>query len=107
MMNIVADRVPETQYLRAVLFSLRIGTSDFVYLEQIGQEMLENLSQDREKIQRSRERLRETDANLGKSSRILTGMLRRIIQNRILIVILAIIIFFTILMAIYFSVKRH
>nr|XP_042711175.1 vesicle transport through interaction with t-SNAREs homolog 1A-like [Chrysemys picta bellii] len=76
-------------------------------IEQIGQEMLENLSQDREKIQRSRERLRETDANLGKSSRILTGMLRRIIQNRILIVILAIIIFFTILMAIYFSVKRH
>ncbi|KAF4791232.1 hypothetical protein TURU_133241 [Turdus rufiventris] len=45
--------------------------------QQIGQEMLENLSHDREKIQRARERLREADANLGKSSRILTGMLRR------------------------------
>ncbi|EOB05118.1 Vesicle transport through interaction with t-SNAREs-like protein 1A [Anas platyrhynchos] len=43
--------------------------------------MLENLSHDREKIQRARERLRETDANLGKSSRILTGMLRRFFQN--------------------------
>ncbi|KAB0405727.1 hypothetical protein E2I00_001568, partial [Balaenoptera physalus] len=47
-------------------------------VEQIGQEMLENLSHDREKIQRARERLRETDANLGKSSRVLTGMLRRV-----------------------------
>ncbi|OXB62000.1 hypothetical protein ASZ78_006707 [Callipepla squamata] len=51
--------------------------SPFAMPEQIGQEMLENLSHDREKIQRARERLRETDANLGKSSRILTGMLRR------------------------------
>ncbi|KAF5894802.1 calmin isoform X1, partial [Clarias magur] len=44
---------------------------------QIGQEILSNLHTDREKIQRSRDRLRETDANLGKSSRILSGMLRR------------------------------
>ncbi|KAK7804919.1 hypothetical protein U0070_024457 [Myodes glareolus] len=43
--------------------------------------MLENLSHDREKIQRARERLRETDANLGKSSRILTGMLRRALSR--------------------------
>ncbi|MEQ2302274.1 hypothetical protein AMECASPLE_005071, partial [Ameca splendens] len=43
---------------------------------QVGQEILANLHTDREKIQRARERLRETDANLGKSSRILTGMLR-------------------------------
>ncbi|KAL4841495.1 hypothetical protein H8958_007457 [Nasalis larvatus] len=115
-------------------------------VEQIGQEMLENLSHDREKIQRARERLRETDANLGKSSRILTGMLRRaccldhaavlspqmlcghrcnlflssaecgiirflaenrIIQNRILLVILGIVVVITILMAITFSVRRH
>ncbi|KAJ7396213.1 hypothetical protein BTVI_147223 [Pitangus sulphuratus] len=51
--------------------------------EQIGQEMLENLSHDREKIQRARERLRETDANLGKSSRILTGMLRSFTKKAI------------------------
>ncbi|TNN82387.1 Vesicle transport through interaction with t-SNAREs 1A [Liparis tanakae] len=46
------------------------------FSEQVGQEILSNLNSDREKIQRARERLRETDANLGKSSRILTGMLR-------------------------------
>ncbi|TSK14765.1 Transcription factor 7-like 2 [Bagarius yarrelli] len=44
--------------------------------KQLGQEILSNLHGDREKIQRSRDRLRETDANLGKSSRILSGMLR-------------------------------
>ncbi|XP_038946001.1 vesicle transport through interaction with t-SNAREs homolog 1A isoform X3 [Rattus norvegicus] len=75
--------------------------------KQIGQEMLENLSHDRERIQRARERLRETDANLGKSSRILTGMLRRIIQNRILLVILGIIVVITILTAITFFVRGH
>ncbi|KAG7257969.1 hypothetical protein CRUP_007972 [Coryphaenoides rupestris] len=52
------------------------GRAGSVVREQIGQEMLSNLNTDREKIQRARERLRETDANLGKSSRILTGMLR-------------------------------
>ncbi|KAK3528859.1 hypothetical protein QTP70_011741 [Hemibagrus guttatus] len=49
--------------------------------EQIGQEILSNLHSDREKIQRSRDRLRETDANLGKSSRILSGMLRSSYRN--------------------------
>ncbi|XP_041116715.1 vesicle transport through interaction with t-SNAREs homolog 1A-like isoform X3 [Polyodon spathula] len=56
---------------------LEAGYQIAVETEQVGQEILENLHHDREKIQRSRDRLRETDANLGKSSRILTGMLRR------------------------------
>ncbi|XP_040217556.1 vesicle transport through interaction with t-SNAREs homolog 1A isoform X5 [Rana temporaria] len=56
---------------------LEAGYQIAVETEQIGQNILENLNQDREKIQRARERLRETDTNLGKSSRILTGMLRR------------------------------
>ncbi|KAI4872798.1 hypothetical protein NFI96_016119 [Prochilodus magdalenae] len=90
--------------------------------QQIGQEILSNLHSDREKIQRSRDRLRETDANLGKSSRILTGMLRRvcvsgvsvvcgvsgkIIQNRILVFILGAIILLTIVLAIYFNLRGH
>ncbi|KAF3704350.1 Vesicle transport through interaction with t-SNAREs -like protein 1A [Channa argus] len=105
--------------------------------EQVGQEILANLHGDREKIQRARERLRETDANLGKSSRILTGMLRRgaiflsktdkpedliglppkrthkgsfdsrIIQNRVLVFILGAIILLTIILAIYFNLRGH
>uniref|UniRef100_A0A663MR69 Vesicle transport through interaction with t-SNAREs homolog 1A n=1 Tax=Athene cunicularia TaxID=194338 RepID=A0A663MR69_ATHCN len=100
-----AHLLDNTERLERSSRRLEAGYQIAVETEQIGQEMLENLSHDREKIQRARERLRETDANLGKSSRILTGMLRRIIQNRILIVLLAVIIIFTTVMAIFFSVR--
>ncbi|XP_066478320.1 vesicle transport through interaction with t-SNAREs homolog 1A isoform X2 [Tiliqua scincoides] len=102
-----AHLLDNTERLERSSRRLEAGYQIAVETEQIGQEMLENLSHDREKIQRARERLRETDSNLGKSSRILTGMLRRIIQNRILIVILGIIVIFAVLMVIYFSVKGH
>ncbi|XP_061491992.1 vesicle transport through interaction with t-SNAREs homolog 1A isoform X2 [Rhineura floridana] len=102
-----AHLLDNTERLERSSRRLEAGYQIAVETEQIGQDILENLSHDREKIQRARERLRETDANLGKSSRILTGMLRRIIQNRILIVILGIIVIFAVVMIIYFSVKRH
>nr|XP_038946025.1 vesicle transport through interaction with t-SNAREs homolog 1A isoform X10 [Rattus norvegicus] len=72
-----AHLLDNTERLERSSRRLEAGYQIAVETEQIGQEMLENLSHDRERIQRARERLRETDANLGKSSRILTGMLRR------------------------------
>uniref|UniRef100_A0A8I5U9H3 Vesicle transport through interaction with t-SNAREs 1A n=1 Tax=Pongo abelii TaxID=9601 RepID=A0A8I5U9H3_PONAB len=72
-----AHLLDNTERLERSSRRLEAGYQIAVETEQIGQEMLENLSHDREKMQRARERLRETDANLGKSSRILTGMLRR------------------------------
>nr|XP_028586111.1 vesicle transport through interaction with t-SNAREs homolog 1A isoform X2 [Podarcis muralis] len=102
-----AHLLDNTERLERSSRRLEAGYQIAVETEQIGQDILENLSSDREKIQRARERLRETDANLGKSSRILTGMLRRIIQNRILLVILGIIVIFAVLMIIYFSVRGH
>nr|XP_054099291.1 vesicle transport through interaction with t-SNAREs homolog 1A isoform X2 [Callithrix jacchus] len=76
-----AHLLDNTERLERSSRRLEAGYQIAVETEQIGQEMLENLSHDREKIQRARERLRETDANLGKSSRILTGMLRRLECN--------------------------
>ncbi|CAI5775036.1 vesicle transport through interaction with t-SNAREs homolog 1A isoform X4 [Podarcis muralis] len=72
-----AHLLDNTERLERSSRRLEAGYQIAVETEQIGQDILENLSNDREKIQRARERLRETDANLGKSSRILTGMLRR------------------------------
>ncbi|XP_044294796.1 vesicle transport through interaction with t-SNAREs homolog 1A isoform X7 [Varanus komodoensis] len=72
-----AHLLDNTERLERSSRRLEAGYQIAVETEQIGQDILENLSHDREKIQRARERLRETDANLGKSSRILTGMLRR------------------------------
>ncbi|XP_063818645.1 vesicle transport through interaction with t-SNAREs homolog 1A isoform X4 [Pseudophryne corroboree] len=102
-----AHLLDNTERLERSSRRLESGYQIAVETEQIGHGILENLSQDREKIQRARERLRETDTNLGKSSRILTGMLRRIIQNRVLVVVLGIIIVFTIVLAIYFSFRGH
>ncbi|XP_077114139.1 vesicle transport through interaction with t-SNAREs homolog 1A isoform X2 [Ranitomeya variabilis] len=102
-----AHLLDNTEKLERSSRRLEAGYQIAVETEQVGQNILENLSQDREKIQRARDRLRETDTNLGKSSRILTGMLRRIIQNRVLLVVLGIIIVFTIILAVYFSFRGH
>ncbi|XP_019120322.1 vesicle transport through interaction with t-SNAREs homolog 1A isoform X1 [Larimichthys crocea] len=102
-----AHLLDNTEKLERSSRRLEAGYQIAVETEQVGQEILSNLHGDREKIQRARERLRETDANLGKSSRILTGMLRRIIQNRILVFVLGAIIVLTIILAIYFNVRGH
>ncbi|XP_011486511.1 vesicle transport through interaction with t-SNAREs homolog 1A isoform X4 [Oryzias latipes] len=72
-----AHLLDNTERLERSSRRLEAGYQIAVETEQVGQEILSNLHGDREKIQKARERLRETDANLGKSSRILTGMLRR------------------------------
>ncbi|XP_060624395.1 vesicle transport through interaction with t-SNAREs homolog 1A isoform X1 [Anolis sagrei] len=102
-----AHLLDNTERLERSSRRLEAGYQIAVETEQIGQDILENLSHDREKIQRARERLRETDANLGKSSRILTGMIRRVIQNRILVVILGIIVFLAVVMIVYFTLRPH
>ncbi|XP_067343426.1 vesicle transport through interaction with t-SNAREs homolog 1A isoform X1 [Channa argus] len=102
-----AHLLDNTEKLERSSRRLEAGYQIAVETEQVGQEILANLHGDREKIQRARERLRETDANLGKSSRILTGMLRRIIQNRVLVFILGAIILLTIILAIYFNLRGH
>uniref|UniRef100_A0A8D3BEZ0 Vesicle transport through interaction with t-SNAREs 1A n=1 Tax=Scophthalmus maximus TaxID=52904 RepID=A0A8D3BEZ0_SCOMX len=76
-----AHLLDNTEKLERSSRRLEAGYQIAVETEQVGQEVLANLHTDREKIQRARERLRETDANLGKSSRILTGMLRSSICN--------------------------
>ncbi|XP_059388523.1 vesicle transport through interaction with t-SNAREs homolog 1A isoform X4 [Carassius carassius] len=102
-----AHLLDNTERLERSSRRLEAGYQIAVETEQVGQEILTNLHIDREKIQRSRDRLRETDANLGKSSRILTGMLRRIIQNRVLVFILGAILLLTIVLAIYFNLRGH
>ncbi|KAM9773696.1 vesicle transport through interaction with t-SNAREs homolog 1A isoform X1 [Syngnathus typhle] len=102
-----AHLLDNTEKLERSSRRLEAGYQIAVETEQVGQEILSNLHTDREKIQRARERLRETDANLGKSSRILTGMLRRIIQNRVLLFVLGAFIVLTIILAIYFNLRGH
>ncbi|XP_046864744.1 vesicle transport through interaction with t-SNAREs homolog 1A-like [Xenia sp. Carnegie-2017] len=72
--------------------------------EEMGTVIMDNLQRDREVMMRTRERLRNTDQNLGKSSRILTGMMRRIVQNKIIMAVICLIIIGAISFVIYMAV---
>ncbi|XP_065063073.1 vesicle transport through interaction with t-SNAREs homolog 1A-like [Rhopilema esculentum] len=74
--------------------------------EDIGNDILQNLERDRETITRTRDRLRTTDSNIGKSSRILSGMMRRIIQNRIILALVCLTILAVIGLVIYSVAKK-
>lgn len=75
--------------------------------ERIGAQVIEDLSSQRETIQRSRQRLGEMNSNLGKSSRLLSGMMRRIIQNRLLLLGVGLVLLIIIIVAIYFMVRKN
>ena len=69
------------------------------FIPNSGVDILTNLARDRETINRSRARVRDTEMNLSSSSRILSGMLRRAMQNRIILFgLIGALIFFIFLM---------
>ncbi|CAH3174676.1 unnamed protein product [Porites evermanni] len=84
---------------------LEEGYKMCVETEQIGVDIMNNLHRDREVMERARDRTRGTDKNLTKSSRILTGMMRRIIQNRIIMAIICLAILGVIGLVIYYATK--
>jgi vesicle transport through interaction with t-SNAREs protein 1 len=55
--------------------------------EEIGLEIMDNLQRDRETIDRMRGRLRDTDSDLSRGSRILRRISRRIIQHKIFFIV--------------------
>uniref|UniRef100_A0AC35U6U9 V-SNARE domain-containing protein n=1 Tax=Rhabditophanes sp. KR3021 TaxID=114890 RepID=A0AC35U6U9_9BILA len=56
--------------------------------EEIGATVLQDLATQRETINRARERLRETDANLLTSNRMVSQMIRRLVQNRLFLIVI-------------------
>lgn len=100
-----------------------------VETEQIGTQVLADLSQQRETIQRSRGRvsewrrigecelvsneflffvhsqLRETDADLSRSSRILNSMIMRAMREKFILVVVVVAIFLVLIFSIYFSIS--
>ncbi|KAL8574911.1 hypothetical protein ACOMHN_063605 [Nucella lapillus] len=76
-----------------------------VETEEIGGQIMEDLNHQRQTLQRARGRLHDMDTTLGKSSRVLSGMMKRIIQNRILLLGVGLIMVVTIILAIYFMAR--
>jgi len=73
--------------------------------EQIGADILSNLQKDRETINRTRARVRDTEFNLSESSRILSGMIRRALQNRVILYSIIGGLAFFILITIYIKLR--
>ncbi|XP_011052018.1 PREDICTED: vesicle transport through interaction with t-SNAREs homolog 1A isoform X1 [Acromyrmex echinatior] len=73
--------------------------------EEIGSQVLKELHEQRETIQRSRGRLRETDAELGRGSRLLSGMIFRSLQQRIILAGVALMLIIVACIVIYYSFK--
>jgi len=71
--------------------------------ESIGATILNDLALQREVLQRSRNRLRDTDDDLGTSSRILSGMIVRIQQSKIIMSLIGAIIISVIIFGVYKS----
>jgi len=86
---------------------LEVGYKVAIETEQIGNQIMTDLNEQRETIQRTRARLRDTDDELGISGRVLNRMVLRIMQNRLVIVGVVLLILFAIIVGVYFTVRKH
>jgi len=74
--------------------------------ESIGAEVLNNLSRQREVISGARTRLREADEEVSESSRVLSRMLRRTLQNRFFLLAVVAVLVIIVAISIYVFVTR-
>ena len=85
---------------------LESGYKMILETEETGQNILSDLFGQREQMQRARDRLRESNNNLGKSSRIVGAMTRHLMQNRIILFGIAAVLFLFIVFIVYLLVKK-
>ena len=69
--------------------------------EQIGGSVLEDLSSQRETLQRARGRLKDDEAGLGSSNTILNGMIFKARQNKLVLLALIVIIVLLLVWGLY------
>ncbi|XP_023946421.1 vesicle transport through interaction with t-SNAREs homolog 1A [Bicyclus anynana] len=74
-----------TEQLERTGKTLTEGYRVILETEQIGAAVLQDLSEQRETIQRSRGRLRETDEQLNRSARLMNSMLLRALRERVVL----------------------
>ncbi|KAG7160793.1 vesicle transport through interaction with t-SNAREs homolog 1A-like [Homarus americanus] len=95
-----------TESLERTSTRITQGSKIAVETEHIGAQILNDLYSQRQTISHARERLRETDADLDQSSRVLNTMLRRVLQNRFILYTVLGIVAIVIIFAIYYSVSN-
>ena len=86
--------------------NLERGYKIVLETEETGNNILSDLFGQREQITRSRDRMREANNNLGKSSRIVGDMARRLIQNKLILIGLCFMLFLFVCFIVYYVVKK-
>ncbi|XP_076679170.1 vesicle transport through interaction with t-SNAREs 1a [Andrena cerasifolii] len=85
--------------------TLQNGYRMVLETEEIGSHVLKELHEQRETIQKGRGRLRETDAELGRGSRLLSGMIFRSVQQKIILAGVALTLVIVACFLVYYSFK--
>ncbi|XP_076645284.1 vesicle transport through interaction with t-SNAREs 1a isoform X2 [Halictus rubicundus] len=85
--------------------TLQNGYRMVLETEEIGSQVLKELHSQRETIQRGRGRLRDTDAELGRGSRLLSGMIFRNLQQRFILAAVALMLIIVGCVVVYYSFK--
>ncbi|XP_003743209.1 vesicle transport through interaction with t-SNAREs homolog 1A-like [Galendromus occidentalis] len=102
-----AQLLDTTERLERSTRQLRAGRQLAVETEQVGAEILGELGNQREVITRARERMRETSHEVGRSSQLLTSMLRKAFQNRIAGQLAIGTVVFVLVLVVILSIKNH
>lgn len=77
-----------TEVLERTSQSLARSTQVALETEEIGTGVIQDLGQQREVLVRTRDRLTETDVELGRSRRILRSMYREAIKNKLILIVI-------------------
>ncbi|XP_063243496.1 vesicle transport through interaction with t-SNAREs homolog 1A [Bacillus rossius redtenbacheri] len=85
---------------------LNTGYRIILETEDIGSQVLQDLHSQRETIQSARSRLRETDSELGRSSRLLGGMILRSLQHRAVLVVVGLVLACLVALGVYLSLSK-
>ena len=74
--------------------------------EETGKNILTDLFGQREQMTRARDRLREVNSNLGKSSRVVGAMTRKALQNKLILIGMTGFLILTVIFVIYLVIKK-
>ncbi|CAH1109711.1 unnamed protein product [Psylliodes chrysocephalus] len=86
---------------------LEEGYRVVVETEDIGNQVMKNLGEQRETIQRSRGRLREADEELGRSGRIMNSMIMRSLQQKVVLYTICACFLIAVCLGIYLGFKKR
>ena len=74
--------------------------------EETGRTILSDLFSQRETMERARDRLRETNMNLGKSSRVVSAMTRHLVKNKLILIGMCVLLALFLIFVVYMLVRK-